>query len=39
MGLDPGRAAAAVRLSLGRWTTGTDIDTAASALTNTIATR
>ncbi|MEV4103147.1 cysteine desulfurase family protein [Nonomuraea sp. NPDC049649] len=33
MGLDTGRALSAVRLSLGRWTTETDIATAATALT------
>nr|WP_246090168.1 hypothetical protein [Nonomuraea deserti] len=32
MGLDPERAMAAVRLSLGRWSTETDIETAATAL-------
>jgi cysteine desulfurase len=32
MGLPPARALAALRLSLGRWTSDTDIDTAATAL-------
>jgi cysteine desulfurase len=32
MGLDTGRALGAVRLSLGRWSTGADIETAAAAL-------
>lgn len=33
MGLDPARALGALRLSLGRWTTAADIETAATALT------
>nr|WP_248297103.1 hypothetical protein [Streptomyces sp. S1D4-11] len=32
MGLDPDRALGAVRLSLGRWTSEKDIETAAAAL-------
>ncbi|MGW3347119.1 hypothetical protein ACWDA3_27775 [Nonomuraea rubra] len=32
MGLDTGKALSAVRLSLGRWSTSTDISTAAAAL-------
>jgi cysteine desulfurase len=32
MGLDTGRALGAVRLSLGRWSTGADIETVAAAL-------
>ncbi|MFC7585706.1 hypothetical protein ACFQYP_19645 [Nonomuraea antimicrobica] len=32
MGLDADRALAAVRLSLGRWSTPADIETAATAL-------
>lgn len=31
MGLDPARAPGALRLSLGRWTTAADIETAAGA--------
>ncbi|MEO3805237.1 cysteine desulfurase family protein [Nonomuraea sp. B1E8] len=34
MGLDTGRALSAVRLSLGRWSTSADIETAAAALIN-----
>ncbi|MGW3353717.1 cysteine desulfurase family protein [Nonomuraea rubra] len=34
MGQGTGRALSAVRLSLGRWSTGTDIETAATALIN-----
>ncbi|MGC9543824.1 cysteine desulfurase family protein [Streptomyces sp. UG1] len=37
MGLDPARALGALRLSLGRWTTAADIETAATALTRVIA--
>lgn len=33
MGVDPDRAMAAVRLSLGRWTTAADVETAAEVLT------
>jgi cysteine desulfurase len=32
MGLEPARALGALRLSLGRWTTSTEIETAATAL-------
>ncbi|MFJ3307632.1 cysteine desulfurase family protein [Streptomyces sp. NPDC086549] len=37
MGLDPARALGALRLSLGRWTTPADIETAAAALTRAAA--
>jgi cysteine desulfurase len=37
MGLDPARALGALRLSLGRWTTAEDIETAAAALTKAAA--
>jgi cysteine desulfurase len=33
MGLEPARALGALRLSLGRWTTSTEIETAVTALT------
>lgn len=36
MGLDPARALAAIRLTVGRWSTQADIDGAADALTTTI---
>jgi cysteine desulfurase len=39
MGMPDARALAALRLSLGRWTTDTDIDTAATALINAAAER
>jgi cysteine desulfurase len=36
MGLEPGRALSALRLTVGRWSTEADIDRAADALTGTI---
>lgn len=36
MGLDPGRALGAIRLTLGRYTTQSDIDTAANALVHAV---
>jgi cysteine sulfinate desulfinase/cysteine desulfurase-like protein len=32
MGLSPGRARSAIRLTLGRWTTETDVEQAAATL-------
>ena len=37
MGLDPERALGAVRLSLGRWTTGEDIDLAVEEIVRAVA--
>ncbi|MFJ3334835.1 cysteine desulfurase family protein [Streptomyces sp. NPDC086766] len=39
MGVDPARALGALRLSLGRWTTSADIETAATALIQAAASR